>query len=98
MIKRKNYILQIFTGARGDVSSKRVFGALGWCVVLWSVVYCTLNNVQAPDITEYVAIVSASLLGIGVFEGYNWNKSKVNAPPTPDPYQEDRDYRDPECG
>lgn len=71
---------QVFTGPNGRVSSKRVCGVIGWAVVLWVVVHCTLNDTQAPDITEYVTIVSASLMGIGVFETYNWKKSKVKNP------------------
>ncbi len=80
MKKAIEYFRQIFTGPDGRISSKRVCGVAGWMVVLWISIHCTINQTQAPDITEYVTIVSASLMGIGVFENYNWKKTKINPP------------------
>ena len=69
-------LAQIFTAASGRLSSKRVCGFLGWVVVLSINIYCTLKHTEAPEITEVVCIVSASLLGIGVIEPYFRSKKK----------------------
>jgi hypothetical protein len=63
----KNF-LQVFQTPSGRLSSKRIAGFTGWCVVLWVLIHCTLSHVEAPVITEVICIVSASLLGIGIFD------------------------------
>lgn len=72
---------QIFTTGEGRLSSKRVFGGFGWCVILWVLIYCTLKDKEAPAITEIICIVSASLMGIGVVEPYFKPKDKHTATP-----------------
>lgn len=68
---------QIFTAASGRLSSKRVCGFMGWVTVLGINIYCTLNHTEAPEITEVVCIVSASLMGIGVIEPYFRSKGRT---------------------
>ncbi len=70
MKKRFSKFSQVFTTTDDRVSSRRVWGALGWVVVIGINIYCTIKHTEAPEITEIVCIVSASLLGIGVIEPY----------------------------
>jgi len=60
--------------ANGGISSKRFCGVLGWVIILGVYIYCTVTRIQAPDMTEELIFVSASLLGMGVFEDYFKNK------------------------
>lgn len=76
---------QIFTAASGRLSSKRVCGFMGWVTVLGINIYCTLNHTEAPEITEVVCIVSASLMGIGVIEPYFRSKGHRQSPSHEDP-------------
>lgn len=79
MRKAFSYLFQIFSAASGRLSSKRIFGAMGWMVVLFVNIYCTLKHTEAPEITEVVCIVSASLMGIGVIEPYFQSKKRKSA-------------------
>lgn len=55
---------EIFSAFNGQLSSKRIFGGIGFIAVLIIAVICTRNNIQAPTITEVIFISSCSLLGI----------------------------------
>ena len=57
------FIKDMFTSNTG-VSSKRVSGFIGWLSFISICVYCTINNVQAPDVAEVLAICSSGLLGL----------------------------------
>ena len=61
-------VKQVFCSPDGRLSSKRVFGGMGWMVCLWVLIHCTLKHVEAPVITEVIVIVSATLMGVGIFE------------------------------
>jgi len=62
-MKLGEFTRKIFTAGSG-ISSKRVFGGLGWMSCLFVLIYCTIQGMQAPDIYEVTIIVTASLLGI----------------------------------
>lgn len=71
-----NIVKQVFCSPDGRLSSKRVFGGMGWMVCLWVLIHCTLKHVEAPVITEVIVIVSATLMGVGIFDSYG--KKKIN--------------------
>ena len=68
----KDFVLKIFKSHSG-VSSKRVFGGLGFLISLGVLIYCTIMVIQAPIMIDMVLICSMSLLGIdsvtGMFNG-----------------------------
>ena len=82
--KQDNWVCQVFQTPQGRWSSKRFFGGLGFTVVLGVLVYCTCTQTEAPEITEVVCIVSASLMGIGVVEPYFRQRTKVIRKDGPD--------------
>lgn len=72
-----NKLGQIFTTSEGRVSSKRACGVAGWVCALWVMIHCTLEHSEAPEITEVIVIVSASLMGIGIIEPYFQSKKRT---------------------
>ena len=58
-----SFIKDMLTSNTG-ISSKRVSGFIGWLSFISICVYCTINNVQAPDVVEVLAICSSGLLGL----------------------------------
>lgn len=89
--KQDNWLCQVFQSPQGRWSSKRFFGGLGFMVVLGVLIYCTYTHTEAPEITEIVCIVSASLMGIGVIEPYFRSKPKVVRHQYPDQDEEERE-------
>lgn len=73
-MKVKDIIKQIITSHSG-ISSKRVCGVLGFLVIMFSVVYCTVQNIQAPNILETFTWAVAILLGVdsvtGIWKQFN---------------------------
>lgn len=59
----KEFLLKLITAHTG-VSSKRVCGVLGWLLCLITLVYCTINNTQAPNMIDTVLYCCMGLLGI----------------------------------
>ena len=58
-----SFIKDMLTSNTG-ISSKRVSGFIGWLSFISICVYCTINNVQAPDVVEVLAVCSSGLLGL----------------------------------
>lgn len=54
---------QIFT-KDGVMSSKRVFGGLGWVLCMWVLIYCTINNTQAPTFSDIMLFACMTLMGV----------------------------------
>lgn len=52
-----------------SVSSKRLFGGVGFVTSSIVVVYCTITGKQAPDIVELYLICSVSLVGLDSITG-----------------------------
>ncbi len=74
----KNFLKQLVTAHTG-VSSKRVCGVIGFLVIITVVLYCTLNDKQAPEIMESFIYAVCLLLGIDSVTGifYKKNGEKV---------------------
>ncbi len=64
MKKASNILRSICSSTAGSISSKRVAGLLGWATSLFIMVYCTIQNTQAPLMIDTVVITSAALLGV----------------------------------
>lgn len=63
MKKIKEYIKLIITSHSG-ISSKRVCGILGFLVISFVIVFCTVASIQAPVILEPFIWAVCLLLGI----------------------------------
>lgn len=71
----KRFIRQIFESKSG-VSSKRIFGSIGWVSCIIAAGYCTYKCEQAPVIVSEILYCSATLLGLDSITGI-WSK-RVN--------------------
>ena len=71
-MKFKEAVLKMIESHSG-VSSKRVCGFLGWMVCLGIIIYCTISNIEAPEIVNNVIYACLGLLGIdsvtGIWKG-----------------------------
>ena len=74
MKKIKEYIKLIITSHSG-ISSKRVCGCLGFLVIMFVVIFCTVSNLQAPLIMETFIWSVCTLLGIDSVTGI-WKNFK----------------------
>lgn len=63
MKKIKEYLRLMITSHSG-ISSKRVCGVLGFLVIMFVIIFCTIANVQAPLILETFIWAVCALLGI----------------------------------
>lgn len=59
----KEFLIKLITAHTG-ISSKRVCGILGWVVGLIILIYCSINQLQAPDMIDTVLYCCMGLLGI----------------------------------
>jgi hypothetical protein len=59
----KKYIKLMVTSHSG-ISSKRVCGVLGFLVVIFIIIFCTVNGIQAPDMIDTFVYAICMLLGI----------------------------------
>lgn len=61
--------------SHSGVSSKRVCGVIGFCVIIFILIYCTLYGIQAPQIVEPFIYAICLLLGIdsvtGIWKDFN---------------------------
>lgn len=73
MKKIKEYIKLMIT-AHSGISSKRVCGCLGFLVIMFSIIFCTVTGTQAPLILETFIWAVCMLLGIdsvtGIFKTF----------------------------
>ena len=75
MKKIKEYIKLMITSHSG-ISSKRVCGCLGFLVIMFVVIFCTVSNLQAPLIMETFIWSVCMLLGIDSVTGILKNFKK----------------------
>ena len=68
MKKIKEYIRLMITSHSG-ISSKRVCGVLGFLVIMFVIIFCTVSNIQAPVILETFIWAVCMLLGIDSVTG-----------------------------
>lgn len=73
MSKLLEFLKQVITSHSG-ISSKRVCGVLGFIVLLFILIYCTVCGIQAPVITEIFIYAICLLLGIDSVTGIFYNK------------------------
>ena len=78
MKNAKKYLRLIITSHSG-ISSKRVCGLLGFLVITFVIVFCTICNLQAPVIVEPFIWAVCALLGIdsitGIWKNFNKNET-----------------------
>lgn len=74
MKKIKEYIRLMITSHSG-ISSKRVCGVLGFLVIMFVIIFCTVTSVQAPVVLETFIWAVCALLGIdsitGIWKDFN---------------------------
>ena len=75
MKKIKEFIKLIVTSHSG-ISSKRVCGCLGFLVIMFVVIFCTVSNLQAPLIMETFVWAVCMLLGIDSIMSPFYQKDK----------------------
>lgn len=64
----KEYLKKIVE-SRSGVSSKRVCGVLGFLIVIFVLIYCTISGVQAPLMIDTFIYAICLLLGIDSITG-----------------------------
>ena len=64
----KEFLIKLITAHTG-ISSKRVCGILGWLIGLITLVYCTINQIEAPQMIDTMFYCCMGLLGIDSVTG-----------------------------
>lgn len=67
--------------AHSGFSSKRVCGALGFLVIIFVLLYCTLMGIQAPAMVESFIYAVCALLGIDSVTSIFKGNGKVDKEP-----------------
>ena len=63
-----NFLKQMITSHSG-ISSKRVCGVIGFVAVLFVLIYCTVQGIQAPAMIDTFIYAICLLLGIDSVTG-----------------------------
>lgn len=75
----KEFLKQIIMSHSG-ISSKRVCGVLGFIIILFVLIYCTVCGVQAPLMIDTFIYAICLLLGIdsvtGIWKNFNNGKKE----------------------
>lgn len=61
--------LKLMITSHSGISSKRVCGVLGFLVIMFAVIFCTITGIQAPVILETFIWAVCALLGIDSITG-----------------------------
>lgn len=76
-MKKIKEFLKLIVTAHSGISSKRVCGILGFLVIIFVIIFCTVSTIQAPAILETFIWAVCMLLGIdsitGIFKKFNNN-------------------------
>ena len=64
----KDFFIKLITAHTG-ISSKRVCGIIGFITIVMQLLYCTVMQIQAHDITEIFIYAVCLLLGIDSVTG-----------------------------
>ena len=79
MMKNVKKYLRLIITSHSGISSKRVCGLLGFLVITFVIVFCTICNLQAPVIVEPFIWAVCALLGIdsitGIWKNFNKNET-----------------------
>jgi hypothetical protein len=73
-MKTGGFLKRIFMSNSG-VSSKRIFGALGWLICLGLAIYCAIETKETPTIVMDIVYASTALLGLDTVTGI-WKVAK----------------------
>lgn len=77
MNKIKEFLVKMVTSHSG-ISSKRVCGVVGFIVIVFVLIYCTINVVQAPAMIDTFIYAICILLGVdsvtGIFKNFTNNE------------------------
>lgn len=77
-MKKIKEFLKLIVTAHSGISSKRVCGVLGFLVIMFTIIFCTITTTQAPLILETFIWAVCTLLGIdsvtGIFKKFNNDK------------------------
>ena len=68
--------LRLMITSHSGISSKRVCGVIGFLIIVFVLVYCTISSIQAPLMIEPFIYAVCLLLGIDSVTGI-W-KGKMN--------------------
>ena len=74
MQKYREYLRLMITSHSG-ISSKRVCGVLGFIVIAFVIIFCTVSSIEAPLILETFIWAVCTLLGIDSVTGI-WKNFK----------------------
>lgn len=69
----KRFLISILSSGADTISSKRVCGVIGFFVVIFILIYCTINGMQAPAMAEIFIYAVCCLLGLDSVTGI-WKK------------------------
>lgn len=72
----KEVIKSLLVSTKGSLSSKRFCGVIGFFIIIFVLVYCTISSIQAPLMIEPFIYAVCLLLGIDSVTGI-W-KGKMN--------------------
>lgn len=73
-MKQIKDFLKLMVTSHSGISSKRVCGVLGFLVIMFVVIFCTVNGIQAPDMIDTFVYAICMLLGIDSITGIWKNK------------------------
>jgi hypothetical protein len=74
-MKQIKDFLKLMVTSHSGISSKRVCGVLGFLVIIFVVIFCTVNGIQAPDMIDTFVYAICMLLGIDSITGI-WKNNK----------------------
>lgn len=66
--------LKLMVTAHSGISSKRVCGVIGFLVIIFVLIFCTVNGIQAPQMIDIFVYAICLLLGIDSVTGIWKNK------------------------
>ena len=76
-MKKIKEFLKLMITSHSGISSKRVCGVLGFLVISFVIIFCTVSSIQAPLILETFIWAVCMLLGIdsvtGIFKKFDKN-------------------------
>ena len=59
-----NWLRETLSAPSGMLSSKRICGTLGFLICLGIFIYCTILEIQAPDMVDTLLLCCMGLLGV----------------------------------
>ena len=80
MVTKKNILREIFSGANGKLSAKRVIGGIAMAIALGCTIYLVIrdgSNSVVENLLMTIFITSVSLLGLPAVTGM-WGSSKIS--------------------